>query len=149
MCVLTRYDRCSFYNVVYLIFENQKWQLKSGQISFQPQVQCHIIHVHMFDHSDLKLHFHIPTYFCHYFLIFLKKSCAEKLQIHNIQVSRFMTVLFHSTGLTSRVCLLKNYPPFLLQICPKLCYFINEQSCLLPERSAISEKGGGDRKTFA
>ena len=37
-------------------------------------------------------------------------------------------------------CLLKNDPPFLLQICPKLCYFIYEYACLLPERSAISEK---------
>ena len=30
--------------------------------------------------------------------------------------------------------------PFLLRICPKLCYFIHEYECLLPERSAISEK---------
>ena len=28
----------------------------------------------------------------------------------------------------------------ILQICPKLFYFIHEYACLLPERSAISEK---------
>ena len=39
-----------------------------------------------------------------------------------------------------KVCRLKNDPPFLLQICPKLCYFIHEYACLLPESSAISEK---------
>ena len=39
-----------------------------------------------------------------------------------------------------RVCILKNDSPFLLQICPKLCYFIHEYACLLPKRSAISEK---------
>ena len=31
---------------------------------------------------------------------------------------------------------MKNDPPFLLQICPKLCYFIHKYACLLPERSA-------------
>ena len=29
-----------------------------------------------------------------------------------------------------KVCLLKNDPPFLLQIYPKLCYFIHKYSCL-------------------
>ena len=30
--------------------------------------------------------------------------------------------------------------PLLFQICPKLCYFIHEYACLLPDRSAISDK---------
>ena len=35
---------------------------------------------------------------------------------------------------------MKDDPPFILQICLKLCNFIHEYACLLPDRSAISEK---------
>ena len=32
---------------------------------------------------------------------------------------------------------MKNDPPFLLQICPKLCYFIQEYACLLPDKQGF------------
>ena len=56
--------------------------------------------------------------------------------------SSFGEVYIHTLPdyLTQRVCLLKNDPPFLLQICPKLCYFIHEYACLKAESSVIAEK---------
>ena len=35
---------------------------------------------------------------------------------------------------------LEKWPPFFIADLPNLCYFIHEYACLLPERSAISEK---------
>ena len=35
---------------------------------------------------------------------------------------------------------LEKWPPFFIADLPKFCYFIHEYACLLPERSAISDK---------
>ena len=44
---------------------------------------------------------------------------------------------------------LENYPPFLLQICPKFRYFIHEYACLLPERLAKNTYACGHTASLA
>ena len=46
-----------------------------------------------------------------------------------------LRLILHLKGLPLEI----RPPPILLQICPKLCYFIHEYACLLPDRSAISD----------